>query len=180
MMAALASLAEPDQAILAPDGLFPVPITAPGKPLKLGYTWYIFDPSTDRYLVDMKTACAYIDSLVQTLGLANLPVRIIGFSMGAYLAPHVGLTLKHCRHVIGINGRFRSEVLKDPLPFVIDGIHGADDQMVDPQRAAERHAGLLACGSKGRFTLVEHEGHRLSGRMLVAAQKRVHKYALNI
>lgn len=178
IMAALGSMAEANQAVVAPDGLFPVPRSKSGQPLKLGFSWYVFDPNSNRYLIEMDTACDYVKRLLAELDLLQLPARVIGFSMGAYLAPHVGLHLPNCRHVIGINGRFRSEVLTTKLPFRIDGIAGADDVLVDPDRAASCHEELVERGCVGTFTRVAGSGHRINEAISQACATQVQLTAL--
>ena len=159
----LAEALPEDVAVLAPDGLFPIPVRTP-KGYELGFTWYFFDPIRQIYHRDMSAALAYLETLLQALQLpGSLPMRVIGYSQGAYLAPHAAACWSQVIQVIGINGRFRSEVIKSALPFRIDGVHGAIDDQVDPQRSQRCFEELQEHGCHGSFTLVPGSGHGISG-----------------
>ena len=91
-----------------------------------------------------------------------MPLTIIGYSQGGYLAPFVGEKIPQTKHVIGVNCRFRFDKLPDKLNFKIDGIHGEQDENVDPLRAKESFGVLKDRGASGGFYIVEKEGHRLT------------------
>ena len=145
-------------AVLAPDAPFPV-FFGGKNGLRLGYTWYFFDPATDRYHLDMSQALDVLDELVGALGFAEKPKLVVGYSQGGYLAPFLGERLSGVTQVVGINCRFRSESLSEPLGFRLDGIHGARDQLVDPQRAQRCHRELIERGNRGAFHLLPECGH---------------------
>lgn len=157
-MRALNGCFDADTVLLAPDGLFPVADTSRDE-LRLGFTWYFFDIKTGRYLTPMARAVDYVVRVVDALKLGSLPKIIVGYSQGGYLAPHLAQAFEDVSQVIGLNCRFRSEALKPPFSFPIHGIHGAADQMVDPQRAARCHAELIAAGAEGTFHAIEGAGH---------------------
>lgn len=149
--------------ILAPDALFPVSVrTALGN--HLGFSWYFYDPETDVYFYEMRHALKFLKVMVDQLGFGHLPKTVVGYSQGGYLAPFLGRELERVGQVIGINCRFRSECLRPPVTFRLDGIHGERDQMVDPVRSRRCHRELMEMGLSGGFTLVPDSGHGISGR----------------
>ena len=151
----------PDFSIVAPNA--PLPMAHQyGNRLKLAYTWYLYDPPHDRYLLDMGFALNYLRELAAALSFAHLPLKIIGYSQGGYLAPFAGLTLPNIRQVIGLNCRFRSETIREKLPYRLDAIHGQDDSMVDPARAHQCHGEIMAHGNDGEFHFVPNSGHRIT------------------
>lgn len=153
-----------DAVVLAPNALFPTPLNIRGE-MREGFAWYMFDDQKQRYIIDMSMAIQYLSALVEKLGFNHLPKIIIGYSMGGYLAPHVGLALGGCRQVIGINARFRVEALPVRLPYTIDAINGQADTIVDPQRAMRCHEAIIRKGNQGRFCLVPKAGHGISREM---------------
>ena len=161
IMKMLESVLPPDTAILAPDAPFPIPQKHAGG-YRAAYSWYFFDPANEHYLHDMSLACRYLSTLVSELGLRDLSTCILGFSQGGYLAPHVGLQLTNTKQIIGVNCRFRSEALTRKLPFLVDGVNGEQDLIVDPIRARKCHEALIAGGSEGIFRLAPQSGHGLS------------------
>ena len=165
IMARLHNLKGEYATALAPDGLFPVPHRSHGK-LHWGFAWYFFDPDTDIYYREMNESVVYLQTLLEKLKLNHLPKTVVGYSMGGYLAPFVGLGLEAVKQVIGINCRFRSEILKERLPFRIDAVHGAEDHLVDPSRARECFEDLKVHGNEGEFHLIRNCGHGINRQML--------------
>jgi predicted esterase len=157
----------PDSAaVLAPCGLFPIPQRIGGDTQKveyeMGYSWYFYNFHTDQYVIDMEPAIQYLVGLVHELKLMHLPLRIIGFSQGGYLAPFVGLSLSETIQVIGISCRF----LEDELPriplFRLDAIHGEQDTVIECGPAQESHRRLIQKGAHGKFISLPNVAHRLT------------------
>jgi len=175
--AALGDCFAPDDIVLAPDGPFPSPaLSAQGRRF-LGFAWYFFDPARNEYLVSMDQALDFLAALVESLGFANLPTRVVGFSQGGYLAPHLGLRLPATTQVIGVNCRFRDEALRAPLPFRLDAVHGARDNMVDPERARGCHAAILAGGGAGEFVSLPETAHRIDAAVRAAVKRLAGQFA---
>ncbi len=158
----LESCVGPHACVLAPDAPFPIPQkTTTGY--RFAFTWYFFDPELDVYLYDMSIALDYLLELIRELGMEEIPKKVVGYSQGGYLAPFLALRLKNVEKVVGVNCRFRSEVLRGPLPFSLDAVHGARDVLVDPERAQRCHRELTAQGCRGEFHLLSNSGHGISG-----------------
>jgi len=152
---------EKNSVILAPNAPFPIPEkTKDGY--KVGFSWYFYDPAIDDYFIDMKVACRFLIEMIRKLGFENLPVTIIGFSQGGYLAPFVAQEVPKVDHIIGIACQFLNEELELNAQIRMDQIHGANDDTVDPLRARKSHDALTKSGIKGEFYLLPGVGHRFS------------------
>ena len=162
-----------DSLILAPNGPFPLPKKTPDG-LLLKFAWYFYDNIRNTYHIDYKLPATILKGLVQSLHMDNIPMTVIGFSQGGYLAPFVGNMISSVDHVIGIACRFCHERL-GKINFKIDGIHGMQDLIVDPKRAKASHEKLIQQGSRGEFLLFD-EGHKLGSKFKASVKKIVHAH----
>ncbi len=168
IMAMLGDCFADDTLVIAPDGPFPtVAQTGAGRRF-LGFTWYFFDSEANRYLTPMDQSLDILTELILSLDLGHLPTRVVGFSQGGYLAPFLAQRLPAATQVVGLNCRFRDEVLRGPLPFRLDALHGARDILVDPNRARDCHRAILADGGEGQFRELPQSGHRIDADLRLA------------
>lgn len=148
--------------VLAPNGPFPLPKKTQST-TKLGFAWYFYDNTNDHYFIDFTISCEIIENLLKELNLHELPLRIIGYSQGGYLAPFAGLHLKKTFHALGINSSTRVDFINEEgLNFCFDQVHGAEDEFVDIQLAKQRFDKLAEKGNPGCFEIVENQSHYLS------------------
>lgn len=147
--------------LVAPDAPFPAPHQGP-EGLRLGYGWYLFDPATQIYHVPMTIAVNMMHAFMTTVCPSARKVRVLGYSQGGYLAPFVAEALTNIVQVIGINCRFRDEVLTRPLPFRLDAVHGEKDVLVNPTRSMQSHCQILKNGNRGVFHPVADAGHGIN------------------
>jgi predicted esterase len=176
----LAPYCPEDAVLLAPNGPFPLPERKADGSYRVGFSWYFYDPSQGgRYFIDMRVAIGMLRGMIAGLGLEGLPVRIIGFSQGGYLASLAALELAGVRQVIGIASEFLPEEMDEivarkglswPPEFRADAVHGAQDEVVPIGDARPAHEALLARGMRGRFVELAGEGHRLSAGVLEAVR----------
>lgn len=150
-----------DSLVIAPNGPFPLPAKT-DEGYKLSFAWYFFDPIREKFFIDYDLPSELLKNFYPQFKLPDLPLIIIGYSQGGYLAPFVGEKIPQTKHVIGINCRFRYDKLGQNLKFILDGIHGKNDLVVDPQRALESFEVLKKRGTKGNFYFIENEAHLLS------------------
>lgn len=153
-----------DWNIFAPDGPFTL-ISRSDQGVQIHYTWYVFDPVKNHYLVDMSDGCTYLEQFLLAQNLSEDPLVIVGYSQGGYLAPIAAKSIASVSQVIGINCRFRDEILNTPLPFRLDAIHGTNDPLVEPKRARQCHQSIMQSGNRGQFWAIEGEGHRLTPKI---------------
>ena len=163
-----------DILILAPNAPFPIPSKV-GVPVA-AFAWYFYDPVREVFHIDYSCPASILKALLFHLGLHERPTTVIGFSQGGYLAPFVGEKVASIDHVIGVACRFREDKLGDTLSFRLDGIHGSEDEIVDPHNAQKSHAKLLQDRKgrgrvEGQFHLLEGEGHTMKGPKAMACLK---------
>ena len=131
--------------VIAPNGIFPLPRVKPDR-LDFGYSWYFFDKFTQSYEVDQSLCVEALKDLLQKLNPENLPVTLIGFSQGGYLAPLLAYACPNVKHVIGIGCEFKARFFQTPPTFTLAGIHGSADPLVS---CAHAHAEVEALKTKG-------------------------------
>jgi predicted esterase len=140
----------PEQAnILAPDGPFPMPRIKEQR-MEFGHAWYFFNRLERKYYVDQELARDWLSKLVRQKNPGQLPLTIIGFSQGGYLAPLAGLDIPQTRLVIGIGCEFKDYLIKQRCSFPLEAIHGTSDEVVsltDAKAEVEKlRARGMSCG----------------------------------
>jgi len=169
----LISLAPQWQPIL-PGALFLSPNAPIGMPMG-GFQWFPIDWAGDR-LASRQTgiikARPVVIELLEDLWsqTAITPERTIlgGFSQGAMMALHVGLSLpadKTLMGVVGVAGAFLppegfggSELAKPPVCLV----HGDRDDVVHPEHSAEADSLLRGAGFDVSYHVSPGVGHGIS------------------
>lgn len=154
-----------DAAVFAPNAPYPIPERVNGK-YRVGFSWYFYDSSTDEYLIDEQNSIRLIVGAVEKLGLKGLPIRVIGYSQGGYLAPLVASALGSVKQVIGISCRFHEEEVKGVPEFRLDAVHGEKDDVVDFEPSRASHRALVARGARGEYFSDPEAGHRMSQAMI--------------
>lgn len=146
--------------ILSPNAPLFTPVKRNGS-YRLGYSWYFWDESKQRYLLSDGISVEYIQKLFKELNISKeLPLQIIGFSQGGYLAPFVAKEFTQCKQVINIGGRFLHERLEAKvLNFKLFGIHGTKDDTVPIEKSIESHQIFIQNGCTGEFFSYEGLGH---------------------
>jgi len=157
----LRSMLPKDHRVICPNGPFPMPKKT-NEGFKMSYAWYFFDPITEQFFIDYDLPATLLHSFMVSQGLDQLPLTIIGYSQGGYLAPFVGQKLKNTTHVVGINCRFRYDMMNTTVNFKLDAIHGEKDELVDPVKAQKSFNILKKRGIKGEFYGIVGEGHTIS------------------
>ncbi len=151
--------------LVVPNAPFPMPRRVhdqAGDYYKIGYAWYFYDDLKDEFLIDYSYPSAWLNSLIKTMGLDQRPMIIIGYSQGGYLAPFVGEACSNTKKVIGINCRFRDDMLSsNPPSYPLFALHGDNDDKVCPVRAQASFEKLKAQGYQGDFKLMAGKGHEL-------------------
>ena len=150
-----------DHRIICPNGPFPMPKKTENG-FKMSYAWYFFDPVTEQFFIDYDLPATLLQNFMVSKGFDHLPLTIIGYSQGGYLAPFVGQKLSNTTHVVGINCRFRYDMMGSTINYKLDAIHGKKDDLVDPVKAQESFNVLTKRGIKGEFYIIEGEGHGIS------------------
>lgn len=154
-----------DAVIIAPNGPFPISTTKNGD-VSYTYAWYFYDRSTSTYLINQDLPVSWLKEMMETMDLSHLPLTIIGFSQGGYLAPFVGQALPQTKHVIGIGCEFRTPLLKDHYPFKLSAIHGMDDKIILPEWAKKEADYLQSKGVDCNYYPMSETGHEINSQVI--------------
>lgn len=157
-----------------PDALFVSPNahqSLPGYPA--GYQWFAIDFDGDRLASRVEGLSLAAPVLVQFLkalwaqtGLGAKDTIVAGFSQGAMMALHVGLSLPEpLMGVIAFSGAFvappgfgSADLPKPPVCIV----HGDMDQVVEPVHGEQANAALVAAGYDVRYHVSHGVGHGIA------------------
>ena len=153
-----------DATVLAPDGPFPMPHKTDNGYV-MTHSWYLYDPTTKEYFIDMQLAIGFLAAGIAQLKLEHLPKRIIGFSQGGYLAPFAAQKLTDVRQIVGIASEYLAEEISGALPPRLDSIHGTLDDVVAIADARKGHQALIGRGVSGTFHEIEGSAHRIDGNI---------------
>lgn len=169
----LIGLASAWQPIL-PEALFVSPNgheRVPGFPS--GYQWFAPAMSDDHLLARQEGLIAAAPVLVQFLndvwrqtGLSATDTLVVGFSQGAMMALHVGLSLPQAlMGVIAFSGSLlppdgfgNADLPKPPVCIV----HGEMDQVVSPALGEAANGALVAAGYDVRYHVSPGAGHGIA------------------
>jgi predicted esterase len=160
--------------VIAPNGPFPIPRPKENR-LDYGHSWYFYDKIEKKYFVNQDLAKFWLRDLLHILNPNKLPLTIIGFSQGGYLAPLAGEVIQETKLVVGIACEFRTTLIKKQLPFPLVAIHGSADEIIKPEGALLEIDQLKPLGITVDWQLVE-AGHEINGHVSEAVAKTLEKY----
>lgn len=159
-------------AILAPNGLYPMPRAFPlsqeiksTQDLLQGFAWYFYHAGSNTFIIDYKVPSQTLGAWLGQINPNNLPVTIVGYSQGGYLAPFVAMDYSHhgnLKKVLGINCSFREDLMKETPNFPMELVQGKQDEIIDTQLAHERFQKLKGRGLQGDYHWVETADHKLT------------------
>lgn len=161
-----------DTHIISPNGPFPLPRIKPDR-LDFGYAWYFYDRFSQSYHVDQKLVVGLLHQLIETQNPHHLPVTIIGFSQGGYLAPLVAYSHKSVKHVIGIGCEFKAYFFQEKPSFTLSAIHGSDDPLVPITHAREQIELLKAQGIHVSWHEVQNLKHEITSEVSDLVKKEL-------
>ena len=169
----LIGLAPAWQGVL-PDALFVSPNAHEGVPgYPAGYQWFAPAMADDRLAsrqlgvtLAAPVLLGFLADLWAQTGLSARDTILAGFSQGAMMALHVGLSLPdRLMGIIAFSGSFlppanfgAADLSKPPICIV----HGDMDQMVDPALSDAANATLVAAGYDVRYHVSRGVGHGIS------------------
>ena len=161
--------------IIAPNAPYPLPRVKPDR-VDFGYAWYFYDPFTKDYQVDQTLALSLLKDLLRQANPQNLPVTIIGFSQGGYLAPLLAYSESNTRHVIGIGCEFRMRFFASSPSFSLDAVHGLSDPIISPKKALEEIHLLKEKGIKVAWHPVAEAKHEISSEVGLTIKNILEQY----
>lgn len=116
-----------DAAILSPNAPFPAPFKTDAGYLE-AYAWYFYLAKENRFVIPPGPAIAALKKLISGLGYEKLPITIIGFSQGGYLAPVLAKDMT-VKHIISVSADYLARYYSKDDKFKLDAIHGAKDEI---------------------------------------------------
>lgn len=146
--------------VLALNGPFPVPLWT-GDGFKEAYSWYFRDTSRDLDFVSPMTTAMRLKTLIDDLGLHQVPKVLFGFSMGGFLAPYMATQLYGVKGIIGLGCGYNSEIYEKCKPLHVHAVHGSKDERIPVEPARADFQKVLQFGHTGKFHLVPDLTHRV-------------------
>lgn len=159
-----------DSYVIAPNAPFPLPRMKADR-LDFGHTWYFYDKFTDTYLVNQGLALSLIKNLLTKANPLHLPVTVVGFSQGGYLAPLVGFDNNDVKKVIGIGCEFRSHFFKQTPDYELHAVHGTDDTIIPISHAQREIESLKIKGTIVHWHLAQGAKHEINAAVGSIIQK---------
>lgn len=169
----------PDRAlVLAPNAPFPLPRERGGK-TEYGFCWYFYDRTNKSYYLDQSLAVSWLKEFLALKNVSHLPLTIIGFSQGGYLAPLIGHALPETKLVIGLGCEFRDNLVNDKINFPLIGLHGEEDKIVNVDHSRAEAEKLRAKNLPVTWEVIPGTGHELSQRMALRVKSILESYGKN-
>ena len=158
-------LMENDYHIIIPNGPFPIPKVRDENVL-YRFAWYFFNRFEKNYFIDFSVPKNLLKTLLNKIA-PNKNITVIGYSQGGYLAPFVGEVEKSIEKVIGINCKFRDDMIDDNLNFELHHIHDKNDQIVEYEPALESFKRMESkLSTKSTHHSINSKGHALSDEII--------------
>lgn len=160
--------------VIAPNGPFPIQRNKQ-KTVEFGHSWYFYDKIEKKYFINQDLAKFWLRDLLKIENPQSLPVTIIGFSQGGYLAPLAGNEIEETKLIIGLCCEFRTTLIHEKPAFEMVAVHGEDDQIIPPSMAQNEIALLKNIGIHVDFHSVKG-GHEITSEMGKVVQDILENY----
>jgi predicted esterase len=167
----------PDHAqVIAPNGPFPIR-RSETKRMDFGHSWYFYDKTERTYVINQDLSKYWLRDLLAIENPNKLPVTIIGFSQGGYLAPVAGREISETKLVIGLACEFRSTLIHEAPPFPLVQVHGVNDEVVPLNCACAEIEKLLLAGIHVELHKIENTAHEITFEMALRVKTILETYA---
>lgn len=163
-----------DCLIICPNGPYLVPVKKDEKYYPK-FSWYFFDPIKKNYYINYDPAAKLLASVLDHFNSRNLPVTVIGYSQGGFLAPRVANYNKNVNRVISLASIYRPDRFEIEADVDYFQINSKDDLIVDYKDAQSESLKMLEKTSKYSFNLIENVGHRIDATYHKEFQKILKK-----
>ena len=164
--------------ILSPNAPFPLPREKAGR-TEYGFCWYFYDRQTKSYFLNQELAVSWLKNFLESKNVSHLPLTIIGFSQGGYLAPMLGHALPSTRLVLGLGCEFRDNLVSDEIKFPLIGLHGEKDTIVNVAHSRSDAEKLQAKNLPVSWEMIPDTGHEISERMGERVKSILESYGKN-
>ncbi len=150
--------------VLAPNAPFPLPREKNGR-TEYGFCWYFYDRNTRSYYLNQTLAVSWLKEFLASKNISHLPLTIIGFSQGGYLAPLIGDTVPQTKLVIGLGCEFRDNLVSEKMKYPLIGLHGANDKIVNVEHSKADAERLMSKGLNIKWESIPGTAHEISDLM---------------
>jgi predicted esterase len=164
-----------DALVIAPNGPFPIRRNKSDR-MDFGHSWYFYDKFERKYFITQDLAKYWLRDLLKIENEKGLPVTIIGFSQGGYLAPVAGKEIAETRLIIGLACEFRSNLILEKPSFPLVAVHGAKDEIVPLSSALTEREKLTQTGIPVDFHIIENAAHEINFEMANAVKIILESY----
>ncbi len=164
--------------ILAPNAPFPLPREKEGR-TEYGFCWYFYDRNSKSYFLNQELAVSWLKNFLESKNVSHLPLTIIGFSQGGYLAPMLGHALPSTRLVLGLGCEFRDNLVSEEIQFPLIGLHGDKDLVVNIHHSRADAEKLKAKNLPVSWEEIPNTGHEISDRMGMRVKSILESYGKN-
>jgi predicted esterase len=154
-----------DGLIISPNGPFLIPYKKNDEFIPR-YSWYFFDAQKKSFYIDFLPAASMLDKMLENLA-PNLPVTVIGYSQGGYLAPKVAEFNPNVKKVIGLACTFKNERFEQQ-DIEYHQIHSKADSVVDYNESVNEFNKLK---KPGQYIELEDVTHKLGPAYFEALKK---------
>ena len=151
---------EEDSLVISPNGPFLVPVKK-GEKYFPKFAWYFFDPIKKNYYIDYDPGAKYLRDILSEFNPTKLPVTVIGYSQGGYLAPRVANYCPEVDQIISIASVFRPDRFKINPKVSYVQINSKNDVVVNSSEAFSEGEKMKSLGAMYDLTLLENPGHRI-------------------
>lgn len=161
--------------VLAPNGPFPIARNKEDR-LDFGHSWYFYDKYEAKYFINQDLAKYWLRDLIKIENPNRLPVTIIGFSQGGYLAPLVGKEIVETKLIIGLACEFRTTLIIEKPAFPMVAIHGESDSIISIESALAEREKLKELGIDVQWHSVPSADHEINSEMGQLVKKILEQY----
>ena len=126
------------------------------------FAWYFFDPAKKNYYINFDPAADYLKQILNVYNTKDLPVHIIGYSQGGYLAPRAAQEIPNTKSVLGIACTFREGRYEFQSGITYNQINSIDDPIVEIEGSRTGFEKLKALGNTGEFIELSSTGHKIN------------------
>ncbi len=161
---------DPRFEILAPNGLFPVPVVTE-RSRYMTYAWYFADHT--QVVVSPEASAQALAHLLRQLGLEERPKILLGFSQGGFFIPFLLPHLKNVKWLFSIGAAYRPQDYSQVLSVPLDALHGDQDSVISLQEARESFARLQPLNPLGSFFEFPGLGHTMDSAARAFLAKRL-------
>lgn len=163
--------------IISPNGPFLYPISKNDQYIAR-YAWYFYDSKVDNFYINYVPGANYVANIIKKFNSNNLPVVIIGYSQGGYLAPKLAEIDQNIESVIGMGCKFKLSRFKFNPNVSYHQIHAKDDEVVIYKYVLEEFERLKSLGNDGNFISLDNSTHRLDQNYLESLKNLLQKDCL--